>query len=111
MKIFAGFMRDAGLEVIYLGPRQTVETMVNAAIQEDADFIGYSIYSGIYLEVAQDTVDLLKQKGADDIRIVMGGIIPKQDIPALEEIGVAKAFVSGEPLASIAAYLNGVETK
>lgn len=106
MKVFARFMRDAGLEVIYLGPRQTVETMVGAALHEDADFVGYSIYSGIYFDVAEETLALLREKGATDVRVVMGGIIPKQDIEVLERMGVARAFVSGEPLANIVAFLE-----
>ncbi len=106
MKVFARFMRDAGLEVIYLGPRQTVERMVSTALQEDADIIGFSIYSGIYLEVAEEVMALLKKENAGDVKVVMGGIIPKQDAPRLQEIGIARAFVSGEPLENIAELLR-----
>ena len=108
MKVFARFMRDAGFEVIYLGPRQTVERMVSTALQEDADIIGFSIYSGIYFEVAEETMSLLRKENAGDIKVVMGGIIPTQDVPALLQAGVSQAFVSGEPLINIADMLCAV---
>ena len=92
MKVFARFMRDAGFEVIYLGPRQTVERMVSTALQEDADIIGFSIYSGIYFDVAEETVALLRKENASDIKIVMGGIIPDHDAATLHGLGIAAVF-------------------
>src|SRR6201981_3332863 len=87
-KVIARALRDAGMEVIYTGLRQTPEQIVSAALQEDADVIGLSILSGAHNHVAPRLMQLLREKGLDDVLVVMGGIIPKVDIPKLREIGV-----------------------
>jgi len=100
-RIIARTYRDAGFEVIYTGLHQTPEQIVNAAIQEDVDLVGFSILSGAHLTLASEIKRLLKEKGADDIPVIGGGIIPDEDIPKLKEIGVKKVFLPGTPLDEI----------
>jgi methylmalonyl-CoA mutase C-terminal domain/subunit len=94
-KVVARALRDAGMEVIYTGLRQSPEQIVAAAAQEDVDAIGLSILSGAHLPICRRVVELLKEKGIDGIQVFVGGIIPAQDIPVLKEIGVAEVFLPG----------------
>jgi methylmalonyl-CoA mutase C-terminal domain/subunit len=94
-KVVARALRDAGIEVVYTGLHQTPAQIVDAAIQEDADIIGLSVLSGAHLTLFAEVMDLLKSKDATDIIVFGGGIIPEDDIPLLEEMGVAKIFTPG----------------
>ncbi len=94
-KVIARALRDAGLEVIYTGLRQSPEQIVAAAAQEDADVIGLSILSGAHLAICRRLVELLHERGMDSVRVFVGGIIPRQDIPELEQLGVAGVFLPG----------------
>lgn len=105
-KVIASFLRDAGMEVIYTGLRQTPEMVVNAAIQEDVDVIGISILSGAHMTVFPKIMTLLKEKNATDILVTGGGIIPDSDVKKLEEYGVGKLFSPGTETAEIVSYIN-----
>ncbi len=94
-KVIARALRDAGLEVIYTGLRQTPEQIVAAAAQEDADVIGLSILSGAHLPICRRIVELLREKGMGSVRIFVGGIIPAQDIAELKELGIVDVFLPG----------------
>ena len=94
-KLIARVLRDAGMEVIYTGMRQTPAMIVDAAVQEDADVVGLSILSGSHLELSSRVIRLLKEKGLGDILLLVGGIIPQEDIPKLEELGVSGIFGPG----------------
>jgi methylmalonyl-CoA mutase C-terminal domain/subunit len=94
------------MEVIYTGLRQTPEQIVAAALQEDADVIGLSILSGAHNHIAPRLMDLLRQKGLDDVLVVIGGIIPDVDIPKLKEIGVKGVFLPGTPMQDIIDFIN-----
>jgi methylmalonyl-CoA mutase C-terminal domain/subunit len=94
-KVVARALRDAGMEVIYSGIRQTPEMIIEAALQEDVDVIGLSSLSGAHMELFSDILEGLKQKGMDDVLVVAGGIIPEDDIPALKKIGVKAVFGPG----------------
>ena len=94
-KVVARALRDAGIEVIYTGLHQTPQQIVSTAIAEDADGIGLSILSGAHMTLFQAVIDLLKEQGADDIAVFGGGIIPDDDIPKLEQMGVAHVFTPG----------------
>src|SRR3954469_2178868 len=94
-RIIAAFLRDAGMEVIYTGLRQTPEMVVNAALQEDVDVIGASILSGAHMTVFPKIMKLMKDKEMNDVLIIGGGIIPEADISRLNEIGVGKLFPPG----------------
>ena len=105
-KVIARALRDAGMEVIYTGLRQTPEMIVAAALQEDADVIGLSILSGAHNHIAPRLMELLKQKGLDDVLVVIGGIIPDPDIPKLKAIGVKGIFLPGTPMQDIVDFIN-----
>lgn len=105
-KIIASALRDAGMEVIYTGLRQTPEMVVNAALQEDVDAIGISILSGAHNTVFPKVIALMKQKKMDDVLLTGGGIIPEDDIKALNEIGVGKLFAPGATTGDIANYIK-----
>jgi methylmalonyl-CoA mutase C-terminal domain/subunit len=105
-KVIARALRDAGMEVIYTGLRQTPEQIVSAALQEDADVIGLSILSGAHNHIAPRLMQLLKEKGLDDVLVVIGGIIPDVDIPRLKEIGVKGVFLPGTPMQTIVEFIN-----
>src|SRR5438034_10156255 len=105
-KVIARALRDAGMEVIYTGLRQTPEMIAAAALQEDADVIGLSILSGAHNHIAPRLMELLKQKGLDDVVVVIGGIIPDVDIPKLKEIGVKGIFLPGTPMQDIVNFIN-----
>lgn len=99
-------LRDNGMEVVYTGLRQTPEQIVAAAIQEDVDAIGLSCLSGAHNELFPEVVELLKERGADDIMVLGGGVIPWEDIPYLEEKGIKKIFTPGSPTDDIAKYIQ-----
>ena len=105
-KVIARALRDAGMEVIYTGLRQTPEQIAAAALQEDADVVGLSILSGAHNHIAPQLMDLLKQKGLDDVLVVIGGIIPDLDVPKLKEIGVKGIFLPGTPMQEIIDFIN-----
>jgi methylmalonyl-CoA mutase C-terminal domain/subunit len=105
-KVIARALRDAGMEVIYTGLRQTPEMIAAAALQEDADVIGLSILSGAHNHIAPRLMELLKQKGLNDVLVVIGGIIPDVDIPKLKEIGVKGIFLPGTPMQEIVDFIN-----
>ncbi|HDN74467.1 MAG TPA: cobalamin B12-binding domain-containing protein [Archaeoglobus sp.] len=107
-KIVARALRDAGMEVVYTGIRQTPEQIVEAAIQEDVDIIGVSILSGAHMALVPKILKLLKEKGADDIIVTVGGIIPTDDIKKLKELGVAEVFIPGTPLKEIIDFIRNV---
>ena len=100
-KVVARALRDAGIEVIYTGLHQTPAQIVDAAIQEDADVIGLSILSGAHLTLFAEVMDLLKERGATDILVFGGGIIPDDDIPVLKDMGVSEIFTPGTSMQSI----------
>lgn len=105
-KVIASFLRDAGMEVIYTGLRQTPEMVVNAALQEDVDVIGVSILSGAHMTVFPKILTLLQQKGVSDILLTGGGIIPDEDMDKLSEMGVGKLFPPGTDTKTIVSYIN-----
>ena len=105
-KVIARALRDAGMEVIYTGLRQTPEQIAAAALQEDADVIGLSILSGAHMHVCPRLMELLKEKGLDDVMVLVGGIIPDVDIPRLKEMGVRGIFLPGSPMQDIIDYIN-----
>ena len=105
-KVIARALRDAGMEVIYTGLRQTPEQIAAAALQEDADVVGLSILSGAHNHIAPQLMNLLKQKGLDDVLVVIGGIIPDVDVPGLKEIGVKGIFLPGTPMQEIVDFIN-----
>lgn len=105
-KVIARALRDAGMEVVYTGLRQTPEQIVNAALQEDVEFIGLSILSGAHMAIVPRVLDLLSKADAPDIRVVVGGIIPDADLPVLKELGVAAVFQPGASLEAIASFLR-----
>jgi methylmalonyl-CoA mutase C-terminal domain/subunit len=94
-KVIARALRDAGMEVIYTGLRQSPEQIVAAAAQEDAGVIGLSILSGAHLPICRRVVELLRERGMESVRVFVGGIIPSQDIPELKRLGVAEVFLPG----------------
>jgi methylmalonyl-CoA mutase C-terminal domain/subunit len=106
-KVIARALRDAGMEVIYTGLRQTPEMIASAALQEDADVIGLSILSGAHNHIAPRLMELLKGKGLDDVLVVIGGIIPDVDIPKLRDMGVKGIFLPGTPMQQIIDFING----
>ena len=105
-KVIARALRDAGMEVIYTGLRQTPEQIVSAALQEDADVVGLSILSGAHNHIAPRLMELLKQKGLEDVLVVIGGIIPDVDIPRLKAIGVKGVFLPGTPMQEIIDFIS-----
>jgi methylmalonyl-CoA mutase C-terminal domain/subunit len=100
-KIIARAYRDAGFEVVYLGLHQTPEQIVNAAIQEDVDLVGLSCLSGAHLYLFSEVVRHLRERGAGDVIVIGGGIIPKEDIPKLKKVGIKEVFLPGTPLEPI----------
>jgi methylmalonyl-CoA mutase, C-terminal domain len=105
-KIIAAALRDAGMEVIYTGLRQTPEMIVEAALQEDVDVIGISILSGAHMTIFPKILHLMKEKGLDDVLLTGGGIIPEEDIRALKSQGVGELFTPGAPTTEISAYIK-----
>ena len=105
-KVIARALRDAGMEVIYTGLRQTPEMIVSAALQEDVDVIGLSILSGAHNAIVPRVSDLLKQNKMDDVLLVIGGIIPDQDFPRMKESGVKGIFIPGTPMDDIVKFIR-----
>ena len=105
-KVIARALRDAGMEVIYTGLRQTPEQIVTAALQEDADVIGLSILSGAHMHICPRIVELLRRQGLDDVLVVVGGIIPDVDIPRLNELGITGVFLPGTPMKTIVDFIT-----
>jgi methylmalonyl-CoA mutase, C-terminal domain len=105
-KIIARALRDAGMEVIYTGLHQTPEQIVETAIQEDADAVGISILSGAHMTLVPRILDLLGERGAEDVLVVVGGTIPAEDIAELRRLGVAEVFTPGAPTAEIVEFLQ-----
>ena len=105
-KVVARALRDAGMEVIYTGLHQTPEQIVAAVVQEDADAVGLSIHSGAHMTLFPRVVELLRERGADDVLVFGGGIIPREDITLLKEQGVAEIFTPGTPTAKIVEWLR-----
>jgi methylmalonyl-CoA mutase, C-terminal domain len=105
-KVIARALRDAGMEVIYTGLHQTPEQVVETAIQEDADAIGISILSGAHMTLVPRIVDLLRERGAGDVLVVVGGTIPADDVAELKRLGVAEVFTPGAPTRDIVTFLQ-----
>jgi methylmalonyl-CoA mutase, C-terminal domain len=105
-KVIARALRDAGMEVIYTGLRQTPEMIVNASLQEDVDVIGLSILSGAHNAIVPRVTDLLKQNNMEDVLLLVGGIIPDQDVPLLKEHGVAGIFQPGTSMDEIVQFIR-----
>jgi len=105
-KVIATALRDAGMEVIYTGLRQTPEMVVSAALQEDVDAIGISILSGAHMTVFPRIIQLMKEKGMDDVLLTGGGIIPEDDMKTLNDMGVGKLFAPGTRTGDIADYIK-----
>ena len=105
-KVIARALRDAGMEVIYTGLRQTPEQIVAAALQEDADVIGLSILSGAHMHICPRIMELLRERGMDDVLVVVGGIIPDVDLPKLNAIGITGIFLPGTPMQAIVEFIT-----
>jgi len=105
-KVIARALRDAGMEVIYTGLRQTPQQIVTAALQEDADVIGLSILSGAHNHICPEVVRLLKEQGLDDVLVVLGGIIPDLDLPGLAAMGITGVFRPGTPMQDIINFIG-----
>jgi methylmalonyl-CoA mutase C-terminal domain/subunit len=105
-KVVARALRDAGMEVIYTGIRQTPDMIVEAAIQEDVDVVGLSILSGAHLELFPPVTEGLREKGRDDVLVIAGGIIPEDDIPALQQMGIKAVFGPGTPTSDIISFIQ-----
>ena len=106
IKIVARALRDAGMEVIYTGLHQTPEQIVETVVQEDADAVGLSILSGAHMTLVPRIAELLKNEGAEDVVLVVGGTIPNDDIDELKQLGVAEVFTPGAPVQGIVDYLR-----
>lgn len=105
-KVVAYGLRDAGFEVVYMGLRQTPDGIVNAAIQEDVDVVGLSILSGAHVHLTKKVAEMLKEKGREDIVLLVGGVIPEEDRSLLKEMGVAEVFTSGTGIDQIVQIIN-----
>lgn len=106
VKVIARALRDAGMEVIYTGLRQTPEMIVNAAVQEDVQIVGLSILSGAHMTIFPRVAELMKQRGLDDVLLFGGGIIPDDDIPKLKEKGVTEVFLPGASTEDIIQFIR-----
>jgi methylmalonyl-CoA mutase, C-terminal domain len=106
VKVIARALRDAGMEVIYTGLRQTPEMIVNASLQEDVDVIGLSILSGAHNIIVPRVMEMLKQNEMTDVMVLVGGIIPDQDVASLKETGVAAVFLPGTPMEDIVRFIR-----
>jgi len=109
-KIVALALRDAGMEVIYSGLHQTLEQIINTATQESVDIIGLSIMSGAHLPICAKLLGMMKESGLGDIHLIVGGVIPYQDIPQLEEMGVAQVFPGGASFEHIVSGINTLKS-
>ena len=106
VKVVSRALRDAGVEVIYAGLHQTPEMVVEAAMQEDVDGIGISLHSGAHMTLVPKVLQLLKEKGMDDVVVFLGGIIPEEDIVELKKLGVSEVFTPGTSLQTIVEFVN-----
>jgi len=106
-KVVVQALRDAGLEVVYTGLKRTPEEIVAEAVEEDVDVVGLSILSGAHVPLARRVLDGLRAQGADDVRVVVGGIVPPRDLDALRALGVSRVFPMGTPLAAIVKAFQG----
>lgn len=109
--VVARALRDAGMEVIYTGLRQTPEMIAEAALQEDVDLIGLSILSGAHMALVPRVLELLEEQGQDDVHVIVGGIIPDEDVDELTRLGVSAIFGPGTPTPEIVAVVNGLTSK
>jgi methylmalonyl-CoA mutase C-terminal domain/subunit len=105
-KIIARALRDAGMEVIYTGLHQTPEQIAETVLQEDADAVGLSILSGAHMTLVPKVVELLKEQGADDVLVTVGGTIPAEDVPELKKLGVAEIFTPGSTTQDIIEFIQ-----
>ena len=105
-KVVAHALKDAGMEVIYTGLHQTVQSIAEQAVQEDVDVVGLSIMSGAHVPICRKLMGILKDKGADDMLTVVGGVIPNRDVPVLQEIGVRGVFPGGTPFDEIIGFIR-----
>ena len=105
-KVIARALRDAGMEVIYTGLRQTPEMIASAAVQEDVDVIGLSILSGAHNSICPRLMDLLREKGMNEVTVLVGGIIPEVDIPSLKQAGIAEVFLPGTSTQTIVDFIR-----
>jgi methylmalonyl-CoA mutase C-terminal domain/subunit len=105
-KVVAHALRDAGVEVVYSGLKRTPEEIVAEAVQEDVDVIGLSILSGAHMHICPRVMELLKEKGLDDVQVVIGGIIPDVDIPRLNALGIKGIFIPGTPMQQIIDFIT-----
>jgi methylmalonyl-CoA mutase, C-terminal domain len=105
-KVIARALRDAGMEVIYTGLRQTPEMIASAAVQEDVDVIGLSILSGAHNTLCPQLMSLLREKGMDDVTVLLGGIIPEADIPGLKKAGISEVFLPGTSTQDIVHFIQ-----
>jgi methylmalonyl-CoA mutase C-terminal domain/subunit len=109
-KVIALALRDAGMEVIYTGLHQTIEQIVKAAVQEAVDVIGLSIMSGAHLPISRKILQIMKNEGIQEMPVVIGGVIPKQDIPKLKQLGIDAVFPGGTPFDDIVSGIKKVAT-
>jgi len=105
-KVIARALRDAGMEVIYTGLRQTPEMIASAAVQEDVDVIGLSILSGAHNTICPQLMNLLREKGMSEVIVLLGGIIPEADIPGLKQVGIAEVFLPGTSTQEIVDFIH-----
>jgi len=105
-KVVARALRDAGMEVIYTGLRQTPEQIVETVLQEDVDVLGLSILSGAHMTLFPKIMELIKQKGLDDVLVFAGGIIPEEDVPALKKLGIKEVFGPGTPTETVVRFVK-----
>jgi len=110
-KTVAMALKDAGMEVIYTGRRQSVDQILNAALQEGVDIIGLSILSGVHLEIIEELMARMKEKGAEGIPVVVGGVVPKKDIPLLKRMGVKEVFPVGSTFEEIVGAIQRLTNK
>ena len=108
-KVVARCLRDAGMEVIYTGLHRTPEEVVAAAVQEDVDVVGISLLSGAHMTLVPRIIELMRQARADDIRLVVGGVVPDEDVPALRAMGVADVILQDTPPDEIVARVRAIE--
>lgn len=110
-KVVVRALRDAGMEAIYTGLRQSVDQIVRAAVQEDVDVIGLSVLSGAHLGLGEKMLKRMKEEGITDKMLIIGGVIPREDIPRLKQMGVAEVFPVGSPFSEIVAFIEGTVKK
>ena len=106
IKVIARGLRDAGMEIVYVGIRLTPEQIAEAAIQEDVDVVGLDCLSGAHMTLFPKAVNLIREKGGTDILVIVGGIIPRKDVPKLKEAGIAEIFGPGTPIADIVKFIK-----